>query len=92
MCSNNDRHATYGFFVAPCIGYSLLKLILLHIFKTWGARWEMTAKGGMSKVQQIILQAKTVFLTTSRNQSISDPGFAADLDKLKYLVIVWVYS
>lgn len=42
--------------------------------------------GGSSKIQQLVQQARTLFLNTTRAQSIKDSGFAADMDKLKQLV------
>lgn len=42
--------------------------------------------GQASKVQQVIQQAKTLFLNSSRKNSILDPGFAADLKGLKQMV------
>lgn len=39
--------------------------------------------GQVSKVQQVIQQAKTLFLNSSRANSIHDAGFAADLEALK---------
>ncbi len=43
----------------------------------------MMAQQTVSKVQQVLQLAKTVF---ARVNSISDPAFAADMEKLKQLV------
>lgn len=46
----------------------------------------------VSKVQQVIQLAKTLFLNTARKNSITDQGFAADLERLKKLVSFFLYS
>lgn len=48
--------------------------------------------GKVSKVQQVIQQARTLFLNTARTNSIADPGFAADLERLKQLVNGWLWQ
>lgn len=51
---------------------------------------EEMAQSAASKVQQVIVLAKTVFQkSSSRVLSLSDPGFRADMEKLKQLVSVF---